>query len=72
MCGSSLGSYNNRTASPPFMATERIHEPGTQNEVAKALRGRKKEGLVTIPEEFSFCFTYTGEIRLTEEQLTHN
>ena len=31
------------------MATERIHEPGTQNEVAKALKGRENEGLVTIP-----------------------
>ena len=34
-----------------------VHESGTQNEVAKALRGREKEGLVTIPNKFSFCFT---------------
>ena len=36
------------------MATERIHEPGTKKEVAKALRGSEKEGLVTIPIKFSF------------------
>ena len=34
-----------------------VHESGTQNEVAKALKGREKEGLVTIPSKFSFCFT---------------
>ena len=31
------------------MATERIHYLGTQNEAAKALRSREKEGLSTIP-----------------------
>ena len=29
-----------------------VHESETQNEVAKALRGREKEGLVTIPNNF--------------------
>ena len=38
----------------PFMTTERSHEPGTQKEVAKALGGRKKEELATIPNKFSF------------------
>ena len=38
--------YLSLPASSPFMATERIHEPGTQRHVAKALRGREKEGLV--------------------------
>ena len=35
------------------MATERIHEQGTQKEVAKALRVGEKEGLVTTPDKFS-------------------
>ena len=36
------------------MANERIHDLGTQKEVAKALRVGEKEGLVTIPNKFSF------------------
>ena len=36
------------------MATEKIHKLGTQKEAAKALRIREKEGLVTIPNKFSF------------------
>jgi len=36
------------------MATERIHELGTQKGVAKVLRVGEKEGLVTIPNKFSF------------------
>ena len=44
-----LQPYLSLPASSPFMANERGPEPETQEEVAKALRGREKEGLVTIP-----------------------
>ena len=63
-CGSSLlgwpllllclQPYLSLPASSPFMANKRIHDLGTQKEVAKALRVGEKEGLVTIPNEFSF------------------
>ena len=35
------------------LAIERIHELGTQKEVAKALRVGEEEGLVTTPDKFS-------------------
>ena len=50
------------------MATKKTHEPGTQNEVAfKALRGREKEGLVTIPNKFYSASLRQSEMLLAEE-----
>ena len=44
-----------------------VHESGTQNEVAKALRGREKEGLVTIPNNFHSASLRRREMQLAEE-----
>ena len=49
------------------MATEKMHELGTQKEVAKALRVREKEGLITIPNSFISASLTKSEIPLAEE-----